>query len=116
MSEIEKLYENTGIKKKAECSGCKGHIGLGQCNSKNGCINKLYPEFTAEKQLSLIKWLAKTRQVHITCLLDNWIIEGFVRYGKKYESFELALAGLINTLWQILTEAEKAEIKGILEK
>ena len=114
MSEIEKLYDNMDADK-----DCKKYANYGECPDKTKectyCEYYVYPEFTAEKQLSLIKWLAKTRQVHITCLLDNWIIEGFVRYGKKYDSFESALAGLINNLWQDLTESEKEEIKEILK-
>ena len=53
---------------------------------------KIYtqPPFTAEKQLELIKWLGA-------------------------EDFENALAGLINSLWQDLTEEEKQQVKGILE-
>lgn len=114
MSEVEKLMQNANVEK-----DCKLYGNIRMCPYKTrectDCKYYVYPEFTAEKQLSLIKWLAKTRQVHITCLLDNWIIEGFVRYEKKYNSFENALAGLINEMWQDLSDTEKAEIKRILE-
>ena len=38
-----------------------------------------------------------------------------VRYGKRYDTFEDALSGYINQIWQDLTEEEKTNIKNILE-
>lgn len=125
MSEIEKMYENCNIKPKQE----------GYCDwdsdcpypdiINNGCGDECpywkyedkakYPPFTAEKQLLLIQWLAETRPIHITLLLDKWTIEGMVRYGIKYDTFEDALSGYVNQIWNDLTPEEKQQVKGILE-
>lgn len=110
MSEIEKMYKNAGIKKRRYCEfdddaciGCK-HIEKVE-----------YPPFTSEKQLLLIQWLAETRPIHITLLLGEWTIEGMVRYGIKYDTFEDALSGYVNQIWKDLTPEEKQQVKGILE-
>ena len=92
MSEISKLYENVGFE-----------VELG------------YPPFTAEKQLLLIQWLAETRPIHITLLLGKWTIEGMIRYGIKYDTFEDALSGYVNQIWKDLKPEEKQQVKGILE-
>lgn len=136
MNEIEKLYENAGIEpEQQDC--CKIADKYWACNTESGfeylmqkecpynqeCTDEceyaydkiVYPPFTAEKQLLLIQWLAKTRPIHITYLIDRWTIEGMVRYGICYDTFEDALSGYINQIWQDLTDAEKAEIKNILE-
>lgn len=118
MSEIEKLYENAEIKKKYDCSDCE-YLSEYIC-PKCSDIQLKYPEFTAEKQLELIKWLAITRAILIK---QNRIFFGFETGNPKDLkcaedldlNFEETLAGLINTLWQDLIESEKAEIKRILE-
>ena len=97
MTEIEKLFENAGIepqyKKRTECKD--GYTVGHPCEKWIACINcnrsvfeDVMPPFTAEKQLLLIQWLAETRPIHINFLLDKWIIEGMVRYGIKYDTFE----------------------------
>lgn len=139
MSEIEKLYENAGVEiqygydvynKKSE------HYRLLNCN-KNAVIT-LFPEckskgykvtkvnktanFTAEKQLELIKWLTKREDFALGYYpsYNIWVAKTefcWEYYEKTYEhkNPEQALAGLINNLWQDLTDTEKAEIKRILE-
>lgn len=102
MNEVEKMYNNAGIKKDWN-------------STPYGGIEEYYPPFTAEKQLLLIQWLAETRPIHINLLLDKWTIEGMVRYGIKYDTFEDALSGYINQIWQDLTEEERKQIKNILE-
>jgi hypothetical protein len=99
MSEISKLYENAGFE-----------VEMG------------YPPFTAEKQLELIKWLGKNKNGFglfndgtegLSCHCDfhwEWFRKDFYA-----EDFDNALAGLINSLWQDLTEEEKQQVKGILE-
>lgn len=107
MSEIEKLYENAGVEKEWK-------------PLPYGDIEEYYPEFTAEKQLELIKWLSMTKAILIK---QNRIFVGFETGNPKDLkcvedldlSFEKTLAGLINHLWQDLTDTEKAEIKRILE-
>lgn len=95
MNEIEKLYENAGIKDKCGyiCSA-KG-IGCNECPNKNR-------KFTAEKQLELIKWMIKTN--HRYFIQDVFECE-----------FEESLAKVLNLYWQDLTEQERTEIKRILE-
>ena len=93
-----------------------------------GGIVEYYPPFTAEKQLELIKWLMrkkKTIQIelrlhendycisHITECEHNDAVE-YVETGRK-NTFDEALADLINELWQDLTEEEKQQVKGILK-
>ena len=124
MTEIDKMFENAGIKKEFEkpaecsknpyitCDGCMLYDDKkGKCNNR-----KDYPPFTAEKQLFLIQWLAETRPIHINFLFDKWTIEGMVRYGKKYDTFEYALSGYINQIWQDLTDQEKEKIRNILNE
>ena len=91
-------------------------------------VDKVYPPFTAEKQLELIKWLMRKKQTiqielrlhendycisHITECEHNDAVE-YVETGRK-NTFDEALADLINELWQSLTDAEKVQIKNILE-
>ena len=113
MSEIEKLYENAEL---LYCNKCRHDSELDclyMCESK-------YLPFTAEKQLELIKWLAITRAILIK---QNRIFVGFetgnpkdLKCSENLDlNFEETLAGLINTLWQDLTEEDKTGIKNILE-
>jgi hypothetical protein len=74
----------------------------------------------------LIKWLSKDDFVRIekytlsvetfyklVCTSNDWHDD--YKYSYVTEKFEEALAGLINDLWQDLTEDEKQQVKGILE-
>ena len=95
MNEVEKLYENAGINEKR----CFANDCLDMSRCHDCYFNKVYqPQFTAEKQLELIKWIA--------C---NKINEC------KNIDFGEALAELINSFWQSLTEEDKQQIKEILE-
>ena len=113
MSEVEKMYMRCKIKKQQNCSHTDTCYN-GSLDECEGCNSYQYPPFTAEKQIELIKWLVKTRPIHITFLIDKWVIEGFVRYGKRYDTFEDALSGYINNIWQDLTESEQEQIRSIL--
>ena len=118
MSEITKLYENAGVLK--EClSPCYINKFWRRTHDCPNCDNrKNYPQFTAEKQIELIKWLV--------CTGEEISISGH-RKGNLYwmstdvdnkeqaSTFEETLAKLINTLWQDLTEEEQQQVKGILE-
>ena len=122
MSEIIKLYENAGILK--EClSPCYINKTWRKTHDCPNCDNREnYPPFTAEKQLELIKWLGKSKNGFgffndgtegLSCHCDfNW--EWF-RKDFYAEDFDSALVGLINSLWQDLTEEEKQQVRGILE-
>lgn len=136
MSEVEKLYKNVGIKPYIYCSkpqlDCDAREN-GNC--KQDCEyysgKASYPPFTAEKQLSLIKWLAKRNYGDYTSSLLINITDDRVYFsaGAKpeyyvievlYDSnrctdFENALSELINNLWQDLTEEERTEIADILK-
>lgn len=113
MSEISKLYENAEIKMQ--------HL----LDVNTNQFVDIYPPFTAEKQLELIKWLA--RHNFVVCKnLGGWHTGINPTYDEEfgitcskratnYGSFEYALTSLINHLWQDLTEEEKQQVKGILE-
>lgn len=107
MTEIEKMFKNAGINATAKTKEIRHN--LFECGL-------FYPDFTAEKQLLLIQWLAKTRPIHINLLFDKWIIEGIGRYGDEYDTFEDALSGYINHIWQFLTDLDKEEIRNILNE
>ena len=106
MSEITKLYENAGVKK--EVIPCPAKYYGYDCTRNNwddedcSCDIEGYPPFTAEKQIELIKWC-----------LDNY--RGYIFDSIETEWFEEQLCAFINNIWQDLTEAEKQQVKGILE-
>ena len=93
-----------------------------------GDIEEYYPEFTAEKQLELIKWLVKMGEhcelsIHwndiskcFQFIIRNMCNGAINRSVCGIEtSFEEVLAYLLNSIWLVLTDTEKAEIKRILE-
>ena len=92
MSEIEKMMQNANVKK---------HWN----STPYGGIEEYYPPFTAEKLINLVMFLINKG--------DFDIKKGSVDI--TFESFTSCIAGLINNLWQDLTEQEKASIKNILE-
>lgn len=112
MSEIELLYKNAGV----------GYLMY--------VVDTFPPieypqiEFTAEKQIELIKWLGELDMLEIvgTTREDKaWIINSeygmsgnVYKYTSRMKSFEETLAGLINNLWQDLTESEQEQIRSIL--
>lgn len=128
MNEIEKLYDNAGIKKKPYCElNCSITKNDFECTSY--CLHYedeglYYPPFTAEKQLELIKWLA--RHNFVVCKnLGGWHTGINPTYDEDFgitcskratnlDSFEEALAGLTNQLWQDLTEEGKEQIRSVL--
>lgn len=115
MSEIEKLMQNVGVEKEWK-------------PLPYGDIEEYYPEFTAEKQLEIIKWLMcrqQTTQIElryyendfcisrVTDCPDNENVE-YVTFG-RHSIFDEAIADLINSLWQDLSDTEREEIRRILE-
>lgn len=106
MNEVEKMYENANIKKK------KTHF--------QGFEDWFweYPPFTAEKQLSLIKWIAEYKEeCRITYEKEyKWCTQIDWQSSFCYDNFPASLANLINSLWQDLTEEERKQIKNILEE
>ena len=112
MSEIEKMYENAEIEPIYPYTKC-------------------YPEFTAEKQIEIIKTI-ETKCDFVDCIQivyrpmeDLWKIsiipvlemafEEIHLYFGCDKDFSIALAMAINNLWQDLSEEEKQKVKGILE-
>ena len=142
MNEVEKLYENCGIKKQycgwLDMGDLDTNVQYVRCATKeeyDDCVslsrgnllqtkpNRDYPPFTAEKQLELIKWLAtylnrfdfrcaKTKEDKYMC----WCIfnKNKTCYKGINKEFDKALAGLICEFWQSLTEEERNSIKEIL--
>ena len=123
MNEVEKMYENAGfIQKRCKDYSCP------VCEQYNDC--EKYPPFTAEKQIELIKLIAcnKINKSYRYISLDKdeidsrWhisltkeTVDSATSYNGRNINFGEALAELINSLWQSLTDAERTQIKNILE-
>ncbi len=121
MNEVEKMYSNSGIKSKAECTSKVCIVTNPHKDWCNKCesLKHEYPPFTAEKQIELIKWLSQhTFRNYIKFRFDIcglWYCECNMSNSDMHHTFEEALAGTTNSLWQDLTEEEKQQVKGILE-
>jgi hypothetical protein len=113
MTEVEKMFENAGIKP------------LCQLPDKFCGVQNIYEDFTAEKQIEIIKLISKQGQV----IIENWEKDnkGFnvtfrANSNLRYitmdcitrKTVEEALAQIINDIWQDLTDQEKEEIRNIL--
>ena len=110
MSEIEKMYENAGINQVCNTCELRGFKRL--CPTKELCV-RTNPPFTTEKQIELIKLLAKG-EVKINNEDGEYEFSIFDTVS-DFSSFEESLADLVNRMWQDLTEEEKQQVKGILE-
>lgn len=142
MSEISKLYENTGIKLKYS-----GWLDMGdldtqmeyvQCNTKeewDECCNMSrsdfssdnkewcepkmeYPPFTAEKQLELFKLIIVERfLVAVYGGIPNLFSITALNVSAKASCFEECLAGYFNDLFEEHDAKDlKEKVKRILEK
>ena len=133
MTEVEKLYELAGVEKEfdyLECHRGRSSICCPLMDYENekdekceGCVNSSkmqevysYPEFTAEKQIELIKWLGSKYGLYI---VDKYSIGALVgEYVEEFctkKNFEDALAGCTNSIWQDLTTDEQEQIREILK-
>ena len=101
MNEIKKLYKNAGVNYQVEILDCFPSYEM------------ITPPFTAEKQIKLIKILAKN-EVTVNNEDDEYEFSLFDTVS-DFSSFEESLADLTNRMWQDLTEEEKGQIKEILE-
>ncbi len=120
MNEIEKMYENAGVKfiigvrcRAKIGDGCKSRCPDCDYNTKP----KEYPPFTAEKQLLLLQCLLDKTDLYLHRHKTDFtysIISGNFAVN-KYKDFKESIAEFINTIWQDLTEDEKQQIKEILE-
>ena len=125
MSEVEKMYENAEPDR-----NCNLYKHFTECPMKHtqceDCENFVFPPFTAEKQLNIIKLISKQGQI----IIENWEEDnrGFnvtfrANSNLRYitmdcitrRTVEEAIAQIINDLWQDLTEEERKRIRGILE-
>ena len=121
MSEIEKMYENAGIKK--EVIPCPAKYYGYDCTRDNwddedcSCDIEGYPPFTAEKQIAILQLL--TRQCDLT--ISHFTEWEFIHFDGQEpiqvtgKDFTETFARLINAYWQDLTEAEQNEIRKILK-
>lgn len=127
MSEITKLYKNAKIEPEINyvCDKEPCKKSSLKCCADIGCshlydIREDYPDFTAEKQIELIKWLCQKtyrNYIHIRYERDinNWKIECNMVGIREFGNFDECFAGLINNLWQDLTEQERTKIAEILK-
>ena len=109
MSEIEKMYKTIFGEFAPNCSLCAKLVSCEIFNNTHNC-NKFECDykrlFTAEKQLSLLAFFIN-RKVELSFKAEQGEI--------TVEAISRGLAGIINRIWQDLTDAEKAETKNILE-
>lgn len=119
MNEIEKMYKNTGIIKKRECSYPNGVCKRADFIPCELCAIKadmIYPPFTAEKQIAILQLL--TQQCDLT--ISHFTKWEFIHYDGQEpleitgKDFTETFAKLINAYWQDLTLEEKEAIRGIL--
>lgn len=112
MNEVTKLYKNARVKPINFAE--QGAIDFTNTIEIDG---KRYLDFTPEKQLELIKWLAKFDDFYVLKDFE------FNKYrslcglvaSEYIDTFEEMLANLILNIWDELTKAQKAQIKEILE-
>lgn len=105
MSEITKLYENAGIEPDinyvCDKDPCEKHsVNCQECSHIYD-TREDYPDFTAEKQLELIKWFMHSEHFSPVRFNAQWVVDDIASY--------------INFLWQVLTPEEKQQIKEILK-
>ena len=115
MSVVDKLYELAGFKRsKPSCAEC--FLDRHSCCRSYDECPELYPPFTAEKQLELIKWLGKYDyfEVYYRPVQKDWIFGNKTTDSSHYD-FTLGLASWVSYLWKDLTETEQEEIRKILK-
>lgn len=112
MNEIEKLYENTGVKKKIMCDWTCNCGGKFSDNCSVHCLHYedkdlYYPPFTADKVLKIIVFFLNKGIRLDFSVKENTRI--------SVENFKKCIAQIGAKYWQDLTEKEKRQIKEILE-
>lgn len=104
MNEIEKLYKNAGVKYQVEILDCFPSYEI------------ITPPFTAEKQLSIVKFLlGKSVYYDTDGDREYWFHISDEIENSKYREFDEAIAECINKMWEDLRDYEKVQIKEILE-
>ena len=102
MNEVKKMYENAGVEKSKcwdDCTTCTRT----SCDKTISYIKAEYPPFTAEKLLKILKIIVHSYGFNA---LDKPI------WG---DGWAVAIARLVNIYWEVLSEKEKQQVKGILE-
>lgn len=114
MPEVEKMYRNAHVYPKIYGDITKETFENKVFNMADMCNES----FTAEKQLSLIKWLLDNKNIGF---LKFEVINGkyevydtYYECDKYRESLDEALADYICCLWQDLTDQERTQIAEIL--
>ena len=117
MTEIDKMYENAGIKGEwRDCRTKNGKIYEGK-NPKNRNIRLCKPRFTAEKQLEIMELFVRKGMLLFTfSTKGNYKVSGFYKGSDYCSDIKEAFANYINNLWQHLTDQEKEEIRSILNE
>ena len=95
MTYREKLYENAGIEPIV-----RDEISVGKWCYVELKKVEIFPPFTAEKELKLIKWFMH-KHFSYPRFYAPWVVDN--------------IASHINFLWEVFTKEEQAEIKEILE-
>lgn len=98
MNEIEKLYSLAGVEPVYPYTKC-------------------YPEFTAEKQIELIKWLCKRGLLNVMYSKDKNTYQLFNDrcIGAFCYDIDTAITSLVQCELDFCAEAEQNEIKNILQ-
>lgn len=119
MDEITKLYKNAEVNQI-----CDTFVHWMQCEWETkqckDCEHFVYPPFTAEKQIELIKYLSKLGMFEIIecdyyqISLDFDVIWTDRLYVGEATTFEEALAKLLITIWEDISENTQEEIRSIL--
>ena len=128
MTEIEKLYELAGVEPRCNIYPTFYDCAKYPHEKCEDCVEWEYPQFTAEKQIELIKWLGKMAgKLEISCNYNYTQYLAYFYLNRKTrdeilpnittgrnENFAECLANLINNLWQDLIPEEQEQIKEIL--
>lgn len=106
MREIDEMYKKYGVKEDAICKYASG--------------NNVYPSFTAEKQIELIKFMLKThkREIEFFKRYDGYFVIQDWGMGliSQESTFEASLADILISQFDNYTLAQRQEVKEILER
>ena len=113
MNEIEKMYENT-IGKQSYCTA-NDCLDMSKCEGCCFC-KRMYPPFTINKQIELIKWLSRRRLLNIAFSNDKSTYQLFNDKctGSFCTDLATAIAALVQCELDFCTEEEKQQLKEIL--
>lgn len=119
MSEIEKMYKTAKVVPSHHyCNDCQYNMSA-ECPIRCPDNVAVYPPFTAEKQLELLKLLIRHYKTEIYCRYANDKYK-LIMYTEDcctsdMDSFESVLASVVCDVWGLLSAEEKQQVKGILE-